>query len=201
MIPLPRMRSLPILAAGFLLLGLACLRTATPVVFHTLHAVSPQEGQPGSGPALAVEVLPIRLPGVLQRPQIVTSLGPNSLELSSGHQWGNALEKDIQRVLVENLSALLGSNRVVASPYGTRVNAVYRVEVDVQRCEGRPGGTFSFQATWMITGSRGDMALVMRKTTLEEPVQGPDPEALVAAHNRALAALSREIAEGLKGQP
>ena len=197
----PCLRLLPVLVAGFLLVGLACLRTSPPVVFHSLQAVSPKKGEPGLGRVLAVEVLPVRLPGVLQRPQIVTSLGPHRLTLSSGHQWGNALEKDMQRVLVENLSVLLGSDRVVSAPYGPRVNAAYRVEVDVLRCDGRPGGTFSFQATWMIIGVKGDAALVLRKTKLEEPVPGLDPEALVTAHNQALAALSREIAEGLMGQP
>lgn len=196
----PGLRPVLALVAGFLLLGLACLRSTPPVVFHSLQAVSPKKGERGLGRDLAVEILPVRLPGVLQRPQIVTSLGPHQLTLSS-HRWGNALEKDMQRVLVENLSVLLGSDRVVSSPHGPRVNAAYRVEVDVQRCDGRPGGTLSFQATWMIIGVKGDAALVLRKTKLEEPVQGLDPEALVTAHNQALAALSREIAEGLTGQP
>ncbi len=193
-------RPLPFLAAGMLAAGLACFRSSPPVVFHTLHAVSPQESRAG-GRDLAVEVLPVRLPEVLQRPQLVTSLGPHSLELASGHRWGNALENDMQRVLVENLSLLLGSDRVVASPNGSRVAAAYRVEVDVSRCEGRPGGTLRFQATWMITGTKEEAALVLRRTTLEEPVQGQDADALVRAHSLALAALSREITSALKALP
>lgn len=186
-----------LLAAAVLLAGLGCLRPSTPVVLHTLRGLAPRAAEPGTGRGLAVEVLPIGLPEVLQRPQLVLALGPDSLELSPSHRWGNALDKDMQQVVVDNLSQLLGSERVVAFPYGPRVNAALRVEVNVQRCDGRPGGTLVLRATWMITRPKGDQALVLRQATLEVPVRGVDAEALVAAHNEALAALSREIAEAL----
>jgi len=167
-------------------------------VFHTLHALSPQAAQaPDQG--LAVEVLPVRLPEMLQRSQVVTALGPDSVELSPGARWANTLDQDMQRVVVDNLSRLLGSDRVVASPLGVRVNAALRVEVAVQRCAGRPGGALRFSATWLITRRGVAQALLLRRTVLEEPVAGLDAEALVAAHNRVLAALCAEIAEGLKG--
>jgi uncharacterized lipoprotein YmbA len=176
------------------LLALGCFQSPAPVVLHTLHGVA----APGTlGRALAVEVLPVSLPEVLQRPQLVTALGPNSVELAPGHRWGNGLDQDLQRALVEDLSALLGSDRVVPYPYGPRVKAAYRVEVAVQRCEGRPGGALTFQATWMLTRGKAEEAVVFRKTALTLPVPGADVESLVAAHDQAVAALAREIAQGL----
>ena len=201
MSPHPQSASTRLLTLALLLAALGCLKPASPVTYHTLNAVSLPVAKPGPGAALAVEVLPVRLPDMLQRPQLVTALGPDRLALAPGQRWGNALEKDMQRVLVENLTALLGSDRVVAAPYGVRVNAAFRVEVEVQRCEGRPGGPFRFQATWMITAGKAETAVVLRKTVLETQVPGPDAESLVAAHNAALATLSREIAAGLTSQP
>jgi uncharacterized lipoprotein YmbA len=176
------------------LLALGCLRSPAPVVLHSLR---------GSAPAgtlardLAVEVLPVSLPEVLQRPQLVTALGPNTVELAPGHRWANGLDQELQRVLVDELSALLGSGKVVAYPYGPRVNAAYRVEVAVQRCEGRPGGTLTFQATWMLTRGKAVEALVLRKTALTMPVPGADVASLVTAHEQAVTALAREIAQAL----
>jgi uncharacterized protein len=177
--------------------ALAC-RPSPPPVFHLLKAVAPRAAQ---GPSLGVEVMPVRIPGVLRRPQLVTALGPQRLELSPDQRWGTALEQDMQRVLVENLGRLLASARVVPYPYGPRVNAAFRLEVDVQRCEGAPGGTLRFQATWMLSRPGQAEALALGATTLEEPVQGPGAEALVAAHDRVLAALCGEITEKLKVLP
>jgi hypothetical protein len=148
--------------------------------------------------SLAVEVLPVRLPELLHRPQLVLAQGSEDLGLSETHRWADPLELGMQRVLVADLSALLGSDAVVASPYGDRVKAKYRVEVDVQRCDARGGGALSLEATWMVTKPGGGQALLFRRTALQAPLKGSDADALVAAHSQVLADLSREIAAGLK---
>jgi uncharacterized lipoprotein YmbA len=183
-----------------ILLGLAaalgCLTRSAPVTFHSLRPLSPR-GTAAGAPAL--EVWPVRLPDSLQRPQLVVAAGTGAAELSESHRWGNGLDKDLQRVLVENLGALLGSEAVVAYPYGDRVKASWRLEVDVQRLEGRPGGVLGLRATWMLVPAAGGPARLLRRTVLDEPVPGPGLEALVAAHDRILDRLSREIAEAVRG--
>ncbi len=182
--------------------SLGCLTRSSPEVFHTLRSLDPIEGKPastkGSTANMAIEVMPVRLPETLQRPQLMTALGPGKLELSDTHRWGNGLDKDMQRVLVENLSSLLPSDAVVAYPYGERVKAAYRLEVDVQRCDGRPGGVLSLRANWMVTLPKGGPALMRKTATLDEPVTGLDLDALADAHSRILEKLSREIAEGMR---
>ncbi len=174
---------------------LGCLSRSAPVVFHSLRPLSPREAAAG---ASALEVWPVRLPDSLQRPQLVVASGAGAAELSENHRWGNGLDKDLQRILVENLGALLGSEAVVAYPYGDRVKAPWRLEVDVQRLEGRPGGVLALRATWMLVPAAGGPARLLRRTALDEPVSGPGLEALVAAHDRILDRLSREIAEAVR---
>ena len=169
---------------------------------EVLHTLGPIPAEPAKTDAptasIALEVMPVRLPDALQRPQLVTEVGPGTLSLLETHRWGNGLDKDIQRVLVENLSLLTGSNTVVAYPYGERVTATHRLEVDVHRLDGKPGGTLTLQATWMVALPQGGQALLLRKTTLQRPVQGQDADALVAAHSMILGDLSREIAVELR---
>ena len=189
------------LAAELLLflICMGCVAPSTPVVYHTLQATQARN-EPAS-PALAVEVLRVRIPEVLQRPQLVLALGPGSVELATGHRWGDPLERDMQRVLVADLGRFLGSDRVVAAPGGPAVGATYRVEVEVLRCQGRPGGTLHFLATWMITRPGDLQARVLARTELKEPVAGLDADALVAAHERVLALLSAEIGTRLRARP
>jgi uncharacterized lipoprotein YmbA len=193
------MRTIPALPAVALALGLGCLRPSPspPVVYYTLASM-PAGAAAADGAAPAVEVLPVRLPEVLQRPQMLVPEGPSGLALLEASRWGNPLDRDLQRVLVRNLSVLLGSGAVVAAPDGERVGANYQVRVEVQRWDARGGQGLVLEAAWMITRVGGGPALAWRRTTLTEPLPGPGPGALVAAHSRLAERLSRDIAKELE---
>lgn len=178
----------------------ACVGCLGPqVVLHTLQPMR-QEGPGPARPGLALEVLPVRLPDLLQRPQMVMERS-GALGLSETQRWGNPLDQDMQRVLVANLGLLLGSGAVVPSPYGARVAAAYRLEVVVQTCAPQAGGTLAFEAVWMVTRPGAAPAVLLRRTALREALADPGPEALAAAHSRVLEALSREIAAELLKLP
>jgi hypothetical protein len=99
------------LAAALLLgVGLACLHPSPAVVYHTLQPMPPLppvaagSAAIGAAPVPALEVLPVRLPDLLRRPQMVLAEGGgDALGLSETHRWGNPLEQDMQRVLVADL--------------------------------------------------------------------------------------------------
>lgn len=198
-------RSFPRAAAGLalalcaMLAALACLRTAEPVVYHSLEALPAQPAGPRPGPAL--EVLPVRLPESLRRPQLLESLGPGRFGLVSGHRWGNPLDQEVQRVLVADLAALLGGATVVPSPYGPRVGAAWRIEVQVQDWSVRPGEVLVLEATWMLARPDAERAERFRRTRIIQPLDGPGPDALAAAHGRAVAALAGELAEAVRSFP
>ena len=188
------------LLALLLLAALAsCLKPAPspPVVFHTLSPLPPP-APPVAGRGPAVEVMPVRLPDLLRRPQMLLPRGAGGLGLSDTHRWGNPLDQDVQRVLVENLALLLGSDAVVASPYGDRVQARFRLELEVTRWDARDGGGLVLKALWMVSPSAGGPAVLVRRTELREPWSGTDPETLATAHSRVLGILSQEIAAALR---
>ncbi len=188
-------RSRLLLPALFLALG--CFRPSPPVTYYTLRPM-PREAPAAPPSGIALEVLPVRLPELLQRPQMVVTQDSGALGLAETQRWGNPLDQDMRRVLVENLGMLLGSDAVVASPYGDRVAAAYRLEVEVRGCAVQPGDGLGLEAVWMVTRPGTAKALLVRRTVLREALAGPGPDALAAAHSRALAALSREIAEALR---
>ena len=186
---------------SLLLLG-GCISPSPEVVFHTLSPIALEEPQPApTEKPLALEVMAVQLPELLQRSQIVVLDGPNVHRLSATHRWGNTLEKDMQRILVENLSALLASDAVVPYPLGDRVKAAYRIALDVQQCEGAPGSTLIFRATWMVTKPSDGRLVFLHRWSRQEPVTGGGLEGLVSAHSRVMNALSQDIAKILLALP
>jgi hypothetical protein len=188
-----RRLTLPALLATVTLSG--CRNPSPTMVFHTLTPTAPlsQEKQ-----AWGLEIMPVQLPELLQRSPIVLRTGTGTHRLSGTHRWGNTLEKDLQRVLAENLAALLGTTSVVPYPQGDSVKAAFRISLDVSRCDGEPGGTLHFRGTWMIQKSGTGELAALRKTILDEPVSTQDMQDLVAAHDRVLEKLSLEIARELR---
>lgn len=186
--------ALPTLLVAVVLTG---CRNPSPAV--TLHTLSPLAIAGATKGTLALEVMPVRLPELLQRSPVVLQTGAGSHQLSGTHRWGNLLERDMQRVLAENLSTLLGTPSVVLYPQGEVVKAAYRISLEVSRMEGAPGGTLAFRGTWMIQKAGTNQLVTLRKVALDEPVGSQGIQDLVAAHDRILEKLSQEIAAELRG--
>lgn len=182
------------LLAGFLaILGTqACRSPQVTFTYHQLHALA--EPQPGVRSTLAVEVLPVRLPGLLRRPQLVLP-GP---VISDTHRWGNGLEQDVQRVLVEDLSRLLGSDAVLAYPHGDHLPDTYRILMDVEQWNVEVAGTMNFRATWILEKAGMDAPLCIRKARLQETLKDGSPASLVSAQDRILVALAKAVAAELR---
>ena len=173
-----------LLAALALAAAPACLRTAPAVVLYTLEPLpaTAADAQPAPAAGPAVEVLPVRLPEVLRRPQLLEARGTGRFGLLENHRWGNPLDQEVQRVLVADLAALLGGAPVVPSPYGARVGAAWQVQVDVQSWAAEPGQGLVLEATWMLIRPETGQAAVFRRSTLREPLAGPGPDALSLIH-------------------
>ncbi len=195
--PLFSLRRVAALCA-LLLVAAACGTTA-PMKFYHLSALPGS----GSGPSNLVRstvigVGPVEVANYLNRQEIVTRRGPNELGISQFHMWAEPLESNFSQVLVENLSVLLSADPVALFPFPGPTPVDYRVEVKVLRLEGKLGENASLVARWTLFNEEGKEVLPMRESSFSEPTQVPDYEALVAAQSRAVAALSREIAEAIR---
>ncbi len=111
--------SLLIVAFVCSLLLQGCAGKSGPTTFYTL---SPMEAAPAektsvSAAELNIGIGPVTFPSELDRQRIVTRSGRNRLEIDEFHRWGGSLESNFVRVLIENLSQLLGSERIMAQPW------------------------------------------------------------------------------------
>jgi uncharacterized lipoprotein YmbA len=74
-----------------------------------------------------------------------------------------------------------------------------QVTVDVVRCDGRMGNAAWLEARWSLFQGPEKKLLKTMRSTISEPVTGPDYAALVAAQSRAVTKLSQEMATAIQG--
>jgi uncharacterized lipoprotein YmbA len=180
-----------------LMFTLGCARTKS-AKFYTLNSLDvshtesrSEETQPG----VALGIGPISFPDYLDRPQIITRDSRNALTFAEFHRWAGNLREDFSRILAENLSILLATDRIALFPWQSSTPIDYRVTANVIRFEGKIGGDVTLKVRWSILGGAGKKVLVMKTSNFIAPVKGTNYEALVAVQSRALAEFSREIAE------
>jgi uncharacterized lipoprotein YmbA len=170
--------------------------SAPPERFYALGAAEPLHRVQSAGYAFSVAVGPVTVPAIVDRPQMVLRTGRNRVLLAEQSRWAEPLKDGIARVVAANLAQLLGKARVSVSSQGMGDDAGYRVSIDVQRFESAPGEAATLDVLWAVRIA--GRTLSAGRSSIREPVDGGGDEALVAAHERALAAISRDIAAALR---
>jgi uncharacterized lipoprotein YmbA len=102
-----------------------------------------------SGPRIGL--LPITLPAYLQRQQMVIRDENNvGIRVDDFERWGEDLSAGIARVLSIAMTGTLAEVHGVVMPLRTGSPVDLRIQVDVRRFEGRPGGHVDLEAAWTI---------------------------------------------------
>jgi uncharacterized lipoprotein YmbA len=143
---------------------------------------------------MAIGIGPVKFPDELDRTSIVTRTGRNRLQINEFRRWGGSLEKNVTRVMEENLALLLKTDQIMARPWERHFQPDIRIALDIRQFDGRLGEYAFLNATWMIVDPDGEVTRLVRRTIIQETVEDDGYDALVAAQSRALAGLCREIA-------
>jgi uncharacterized lipoprotein YmbA len=185
------------LSMGMLGLVLGGCATSPPAQYYTLAPLQPPGVKAASVPAFTVAVGPVITPDLLQRPQIATRTSEHQVSFSEFHKWAGTLADETKRVLVVNLNALLSGERAAVTTDDMAIDPDYRVVVNINRFDGRPGGSVWLNAVWTLKEQKGKMAMAVNQSVIEEQAGGPGYPDLVSAQSRAIGRLSREIAAGI----
>lgn len=137
-----------------LLLSLAGCFSSPVVHFYVLASPEGEDisarDREAEGPRVAI--MPVSLPGYLQRPQMVVRQGDDvDIRIEDFHRWGEDLSLGIARVLSLTMTRDMRSRRGVAMPLRTGAPADYRAQVDIRRFEGAPGGKVQLEAAWSLS--------------------------------------------------
>jgi hypothetical protein len=180
-----------LICAALVLAGCA---STPPSRFYTLSAVT--ETAPTAS-EISVAVGPVSVPAVVDRPEIVVTTGANQVKLDEFNRWASPLQDHVSRVVAENLVAMLGTPRVTQFPQNASADADYRVAIEVQRFDSTPGEAAVLDAVWTVRRAK-DAQTKTARTTIREQTREKDYDALAAAHSRAVARLSQDIADMIR---
>jgi uncharacterized lipoprotein YmbA len=147
---------------------------------------------------LALGIGPIKFPGYLDRQQLVTRISQNRFAVAENDRWAEPLEENFSRVLSQNLSILLQTDRVVTYPWERNQRPTHQVQVEVLRFEPNAEQMVELWARWSITEST-KKTVIVRESYLTHSVKDKSTEASVAALSEAVGRLSQEIAASIRG--
>jgi hypothetical protein len=115
------------------------------------------------------------------------------------HRWAEPLRSEVPRIIAADLALLLPQARVSSYPQNAGQDAEYRVQVDIQRFEMNAREGVALDALWSVRSTKEGTPKVGR-SVVSEPAGAAGYDALVAAQSRALAVVSRDLAQALRAK-
>jgi uncharacterized protein len=196
------LRRRPLLLAGAAVGALWLAGCATPspsTRWYTLRIDPPLEaGSPAPVGNAAVWELSRRvsLPGELMRDTLLRPTGAAGLQPLVGHRWAEPLQDSVPRLLLHDLRALRGADRVWAAPAPAGVVAARQLRVDLLSLQPHADGrSLRLQARWLlIDPGAGAAAPQAGAADLQVPLADGSVDALAAGHRLALWRLAERIA-------
>ncbi|HYL57885.1 MAG TPA: PqiC family protein [Candidatus Acidoferrales bacterium] len=162
---------------------------------ETATAAAAAPAPSGAGGAFTLGLGPVKLPPYLDRLEVVTRAAPNRVELSKTDRWGESLPNNFASVLLRDLSADVGTQRIVGFPWYNTTHVDIAVQVDVYRFETDPQGSAQLTAKWTITdGTDKNLVLYSAESNFTQTSKPGDMTDAAAALSRTVGDLSKQIA-------
>lgn len=196
-----RLRAVLVLTLAAAVAGSGCLLKRSPA--SRVYVLAPVEVSGAASPGAVVAVAgvaKVSVPDWLDRPHLITQAAGGEIVADEFSRWGEPLNRGIQRVLAENLAALLPDRRVALAPFEPRLTVDHRVEVTVLDATRQTDGTVLVEARWDIVGESG-AAFVRRRFSHRALPGMAGATGLVTGINEALGVLCRDIAGALRALP
>lgn len=193
-------RVVGLVGAGALLAG--CLSPKEdPTRFYVLSssdALQVDEAWDDRPGSIDVGVGPFTMPGYLDRPQFVRRVGPNEVRPVEAARWAETLGEGFERVLAEDLDALLPMARVHAHPWRSSTQAQWIISGYVTKFDTDASGEALLDVTWRVLGPDREPTRVGARSVVRVPGTGQSVEAEVAAMSDVLNRFAVMLADTLK---
>jgi uncharacterized lipoprotein YmbA len=183
----------------------ACVTSTSTARFYTLANNSQVNSQatnlPPAAP-IAIEILPIKVPERLKRPQIViTSKNSSQLKILEHDRWASSFNDELQDAFVSGISSQL--NAIDISRGGRVANQpTYRVAIVLQQFNATPGEQVQANFGWTITRLNADARsagnnMLSCQATISKTV-GSDMDAVVKGVQDVVADAIQAIAADVR---
>jgi uncharacterized lipoprotein YmbA len=164
--------------------------------FYTLSAQSSGPPAVTAAPPVTIVLTAVNVPEIVDRPQIVVRTSIDEVQFDEFDRWADSLKSQIRRVIVADLAAQFPGGIVYGSQGAVDLASAYQVSIEIQSFESAPGDAAALSMLWSIRPPKGQS--VNGRSVVHEPAGGPGYDMLVAAHSRALARASEDIATAIR---
>jgi uncharacterized lipoprotein YmbA len=198
-------RSLAFFALAVTVPGCVSLKRTPEARFFVLRSLAEPADVTAVQPAVGlVGMLPVRIPGYIDRPQLVTWTRPGELRIDEFLRWAESLDAAITRTLAENLDTLLPATRVIRAPWAAGAKPRCRVRVELMQFGPQADGAVRLEGRYVVLPASEERPLASKPIGLRRgPLTSPetDPGVGVEAMSELLRELAREIAVALREVP
>lgn len=194
-------RQVSLLLIGLFLSGVLGCGGSKPSRFYGLSAAKTVTGDRRNEPAptrIAIGIRTLKLPEYLLRPQIITRTANDELVVSEFDRWAEPLEKNFERVLIEDLSKDVPTNNIFLFPVRDSSVTNFQIVIEVTEFELSAGNTVTLSARWGITRGEEIVFLMDKRSTFSEHIQDEGFAPAVAAMSRLTERLSSDIAAEIR---
>jgi uncharacterized lipoprotein YmbA len=176
--------------------------------FFSLTAMSAMSGNraaagapAAAAPAVTYGLGPIKLAPYLDRNELATRVSPTEVAYSTTDRWAEPLSATFATALLQDLSALLDTNRILAYPWAGGDQVDYQIEVNVLQFDNDVSGNTRLVARWRGRDVRNATYVVAKETTVNQSRPAKGSDARVIALSDALDVLGQDIAGALRQLP
>ncbi|MDR5902245.1 PqiC family protein [Halomonas icarae] len=157
-----------------------------------------RQGAAGAETRYQLQVATPRLADYLDVEGIVMQIDDITLVEARGHQWAEALGKQLQRGLRDRLAQRLPDTRVLLDGTAPREANSLRLALEIDRFQGRHDGRAVIGGRWRLHAADGSL-LAMQPLVLENALEADGYPALVRALGRGWDSAADELAEAVRG--
>ena len=145
---------------------------------------------------ISVSVAKVKVPDMLDRPQIIVSdKGTNQIQVLEFERWGEIYPDVLQSTVTNDLIAYL-PNAYVKRTYFDGEETSYSINVEVNRLQAYKGDKVLLSAWWNIKDGKGNV-VTKKQGAYEAKVHGNDIQDLVNAQAEAVHQMTKDIADAL----
>ena len=185
------------LACAGLLFVLAACGHSPPTRYFSLEAVPPSAPLGTVSPPIApVQLGAVRVPALLDRPEVVAQQAGYRLTVRENDRWGAPFAQMVRSTLARDLVARLPPGSFilpgVSSPAGVR-----RILVPVLDLRASANGQMTFEGSWALVAGERSTAVMTQEISLTEPMASADSAQIADTLSRLLGRLADRIAASL----
>ena len=144
-----------------------------------------------------IGVGPVKIPGYLDRPQMVTKDKEGVLKFDEFDRWGESLDRGLARLVREDLTGKLPGTKLVLYPWGSEVAVNYQVTLEVVKLDSEIDRDMSFVVQWTVIDVQNSKTVIIKSSVFHQPIIPQNYSGLAKTLSASCASLSHQIAQTL----